>query len=81
MNKDFTIIPGTGTAIYWPDIDPKFKFVTVDYNGQVDAWEKKPEAIPNQMFWATGGNGITLFEKLNDIQFENWQELIFERPE
>lgn len=81
MNKDFTIIPGKGAAIYWPDIDKNFRFVTVDEDGVIEAWESKPEQNSEDGFWHNGGSNEVVVRELSGYTISNWQELIFERPE
>lgn len=79
FKRDFTIIPGTHAAIYWPGIDPKFKYVTVDYNGRVDAYSNKPYTMYDH-FWTNNDGLFAHFFTVSGFH-ENWQELIFERPE
>lgn len=80
MNKDFTIIPGTGIAIYWPDIDKKFKFVAVDYHGQVEAFQLRPYILDDTTDFWMNENGASMDICSTFTVCENWKEMVFERP-
>lgn len=79
MNSQFTPIPGTFVAINWATIPAHYKFVTVSQCLEIAAHITKPTAKSNG-YWQSDGNRI--LQGGNDFtHLENWQTLIFERPE
>ncbi len=80
MNQ-FTPIPGTSLAINWATIDPKFRIATIDRSGYCEAWEGMPVPKNDGFVWIFGGKSVCVFHNLNNNQsFDNWRDLIFERP-
>lgn len=80
FKRDFTVIPGTSAAIYWPGIDEKYKWVAVDLSGYVFAFMSKPELSDND-YWLSPRPCISVLFIETQNGVEDWQELIFERPE
>lgn len=73
----FTPIPGTSLAINWATVDPNCNWVTIDYWGSMEQHYELPSASLDVKYWHS--------PKCNNIAqlvnyFENWCDMIFERP-
>jgi hypothetical protein len=70
-------IPGTDAYFDWRDIDEKYNWVAVDYDGLVFKYEHAPKQGLN--VWANSFGRNNVHMRLSG-SLKNWRELIFERP-